>query len=142
MRRTRPALLAAAAAAAALAAGAVPAAGADGVLTGGAIPRLEPFTARAVPCGGTSCLDIAWRVRGEIGPRLRWHLTVTRPGGDVVYAGGGRSARGRRVSGLLRPSEPPVCGRHRVSLTVVDAGGDHIEGAVTAIRRTRCAPPR
>ncbi len=141
MHRTRSALLATAAAAVALAAGAAPGLAADGVLTGGAIPRLDPFTARAVPCGDTSCLDISWRVRGELGPRLRWHLTVTRPGGAVVYAGTGTSARGRRVSGLLHPSEAPVCGRHRVALSVVDPDGDHIEGALTVVRRTRCAAP-
>lgn len=130
-------LLAATALAAPAAASAV-----DGVvIAGGDIPRAEPFTARAVACGDTSCLDIAWRVRGAIGPALRWHLMVQRPGGAVVYRGSGASSRGRRVSGLLRPSTPPRCGRHVVTLVVSDADGDHLEQTRTVVRRARCAPP-
>jgi hypothetical protein len=116
--------------------------GADaGFVAGGAMPRIEPLTVRAVACGEQSCLDIAWRVRGEIGPALRWHLLVQRSDGAVVYRGSGASARGRRVSGLLRPSTPPRCGRHLVTLLVEDRDGDHLEETRAVVRRTRCAPP-
>jgi hypothetical protein len=118
-------------------------AGADGgVIAGGAIPRVEPFVARAVPCGErSSCLDITWRVRGALGPRLRWDLTVLRPDGLAVFRGAGRSSRGRRVSGRLWPSSRPRCGRYRVLLRVEDPRGDHIEESRTAVRRQRCARP-
>lgn len=112
-----------------------------GVLAGGAIPRLDPFTVTVVPCGERSCLDITWRARGALGPRLVWDMTVLRPDGAAVFRGSGRTARGRRVSGLLHPSTPPPCGRYRVAVRVEDARGDHIEEMRTAVRRERCVPP-
>jgi hypothetical protein len=126
-----------------VAAFAAPGAGsaADAVVVGGAIPRIEPFTARAVACGERSCLDIAFRVRGGLGPRLVWRMTVLRPDGVAVYRGAGRTARGRRVAGRLWPSTPPRCGRYRVLLRVEDRRGDHLLGTRNAVRRTRCAPP-
>jgi hypothetical protein len=118
----------------------VSAVGGDDLMTGAGIPRLEPFTARAVPCGETSCLDIGWRVRGEIGPRLVWRLTVHDPEGRVVYRGAKGSARGRRVTGLLHPARPPRCGRYRVTLGIEDRDGDNFTRTRTVIRRQLCAP--
>jgi hypothetical protein len=110
----------------------------DDLLTGGAVPRLEPFTARAVPCGDTSCLDIGWRVRGDIGPRLVWQLTVRDPGGEVVYNGAKGSVRERRVTGLLHPARPPRCGRYRVTLDIEDPDGDNFTRTRTVVRRHLC----
>jgi hypothetical protein len=111
------------------------------VLAGAAIPRIEPFTASAVPCGATSCLRIVFRARGAIGPRLVWRLTVLRPDGAAAYDGAGRTRRGRRVAGLLEPATPPPCGRYRVLLRVTAPGGDHVVAARTAVRRTGCVRP-
>ena len=111
------------------------------VLAGAAIPRIEPFTAAAVPCGDTSCLRIAFRARGAIGPRLVWHLTVLRPDGRAAYDGTGRTRRGHRVDGLLQPSAPPPCGRYRVLLRVTAPGGDHVDAARTVARRRGCVTP-
>jgi hypothetical protein len=127
------------------AAGSLPsaAAAADGpvVVAGAAIPRIEPFAASAVPCGATSCLRIVFRARGAIGPRLVWHLTVVRPDGAAVFDGTGRTRRGRRVDGLLKPSTPPPCGRYRVLLRVTAPGGDHVGAARTVVRRRGCVRP-
>jgi len=111
------------------------------VVAGAAIPRIEPFTAAAVPCGATSCLRIVFRARGAIGPRLAWRLTVVRPDGAAAYDGTGRTRRGRRVDGLLTPSTPPPCGRYRVLLRVTAPGGDHVDAARTAVRRSGCVTP-
>ncbi len=108
------------------------------VLTGGDIPRLAPFTARAVNCGNTSCLDITWRVRGAIGPRLRWQLSVLRPDGVAAYRGSRLSTRGRRVTGLLHPTRPPQCGPYRITLSVEDRDGDRFEETRIVVRRHRC----
>ncbi len=140
MRRALTPLLALAAVAAGLAPAAA-AAGEPVVLAGAAIPRIEPFTATAVPCRDTSCLRIVFRVRGDIGPRLRWRLTVIRPDGAVAYDGEGRVRRGRRVDGRLEPATPPACARPRVLLTVEDADGDHIDAARTGVRRRGCVTP-
>ena len=138
VRRTLPLLVAIAATslapAAATAAGPV-------VVAGAAIPRIEPFTAAAVPCGATSCLHIVFRVRGDIGPRLTWHLTVLRPDGAAVYDGAGATRRGRRTDGRLEPATPPPCGRYRVLLRVADRDGDHIDAARTVVRRRGCVTP-
>lgn len=112
----------------------------DDLMTGAEIPRLEPFTVQAVPCGETSCLDIAWRVRGEIGPRLIWRLTVVAPDGTVVYRGTKRSARDRRVTGLLHPAHPPRCGRYRVTVGIEDSDGDNFARTRTVVRRRLCTP--
>ena len=138
MPRT-PFILAAVLAAAALPASAP--AGEPVVLAGAEIPRIEPFTAAAVPCGDTSCLRIAFRARGAIGPRLVWHLTVLRPDGRAAYDGTGRTRRGHRVDGLLEPSAPPPCGRYRVLLRVTAPGGDHVDAARTVARRRGCVTP-
>ncbi len=111
------------------------------VLTGDAVPRLEPFSVHAVNCAGTSCLDIAWRVRGEIGPRLRWQMTVLGPDGVAVYRGSGSSTRGRQVSGRLYPARRPRCGPYRVTLLVRDRDGDHFAEVRTGVRRHRCMAP-
>lgn len=111
------------------------------VLTGAEIPRIEPFTAEAVPCGATSCLRIAFRARGEIGPRLVWRLTVLRPDGAAAYDGTGRTRRGRRVDGLLEPATPPPCGRYRVLLRVTAPAGDHVDATRTVVRRRACVRP-
>lgn len=116
-----------------------PSSAGDDVLTGADVPRLEPFTARATPCGATSCLDIGWRVRGAIGPRLVWRLTVRDPRGTVVYDGSRASARGRRVTGLLHPARPPRCGRYRVTLAIEDPDGDHFTRTRTVARRRLCS---
>ena len=112
------------------------------VLTGGAIPRIAPFTAGAVPCQATSCLAIAFRVRGEIGPRLTWGLTVLRPDGLPVYEGAGATRRGRLVRGLLEPASRPRCGRYLVALRVEDRDGYHVDATRTAVRRRACVSPR
>jgi hypothetical protein len=117
----------------------VSAAGDDDLMTGARIPRLEPFTAQAVPCGDTSCLDIGWRVRGAIGPRLVWRLTVHDPAGAVVFDGTRSSERGRRVSGLLHPARPPRCGRYRVRLAIEDPDGDNFTRTRTVVRRRLCS---
>ncbi len=128
-----------------LAAAAVPASAAAAdepvVLAGAAIPRIEPFTAEAVPCGATSCLRITFRARGAIGPRLVWHLTVVRPDGAAVYDGSGRTRRGHRVVGILEPSSPPPCGRYRLLLRVTAPGGDHVDAARAVARRHGCVRP-
>lgn len=111
------------------------------VLAGAAIPRIDPFTADAVPCGTTSCLRIAFRARGEIGPRLVWRLTVVRPDGRAAYDGAGRTRRGRRVQGLLEPATPPPCGRYRVLLRVTAASGDHVDATRSVVRRRGCVRP-
>lgn len=111
------------------------------VLAGAAIPRIEPFTAAAAPCGPTSCLRIVFRARGAIGPRLVWHLTVVRPDGAVAFDGSGRTRRGRLVDGLLEPSTPPPCGRYRVLLRVAAPGGDHLDAARSVVRRRECVTP-
>ena len=111
------------------------------MLAGAAIPRIAPFTAEAVPCGATSCLRIAFRARGAIGPRLVWHLTVVRPDGAAAYDGTGRTRRGRRVDGLLEPATPPPCGRYRLLLRVTAPGGDHVDAARTVVRRRACVTP-
>jgi hypothetical protein len=135
VRRT----LIAASAAAALLAGTAVAGASDAVVSAGAsIPRVEPFTMAAVPCARTSCLDIAWRVRGDIGPALRWDLRVTRPDDTAVYVGSGRSRTGRRVSGRLVPRRPPVCGTYRATLTITDATGLHFSASATTVRRRSC----
>jgi hypothetical protein len=138
VRRALPLL--AAVAAVALAPAAAPAAG-EVVVAGAAIPRIEPFTAAAVPCGPTSCLRIVFRVRGDIGPRVTWHLTVLRPDGAAVYDGSGATRPGRRVDGRLEPATPPPCGRYRVRLRVTDRDGDHIDAARTVARRRGCVTP-
>lgn len=112
------------------------------VLTGGAIPRVAPFTARVVSCGETNCLDIAWKVRGQIGPSLTWTLVVARPDGTVVYRGSGRSRTGKRVSGLLEPSTAPQCGRYTLSLRVEDPTAANVEAHTSAVRRHRCRSAR
>jgi hypothetical protein len=112
------------------------------VLAGAAIPRIEPFTADAVPCGATSCLRIAFRARGAIGPRLTWRLTVLRPDGVAAYDGTGRTRRGHRVEGLLEPATPPPCGRYRVLLRISAPGGDHVDAARSVARRRGCVSPR
>jgi hypothetical protein len=117
----------------------VPAAGGADLMTGADIPRLDPFTARAVPCGDTSCLDIGWRVRGAIGPRLVWRLTVRDPRGATIYAGERGSERGRRVAGLLHPARPPRCGRYRVTLTIEDPDGDNFTRTRTVVRHRLCS---
>lgn len=139
MRPIVPLILAVAAVAALPAAAAAD----DGsaVLAGAAIPRIEPFTAGAVPCGATSCLRVAFRARGDIGPRLVWHLTVVRPDGAAAYDGTGRTRRGRRVDGLLEPSSPPPCGRYRLLLRVTAPGGDHVDASRIVIRRRGCVTP-
>lgn len=111
------------------------------LLAGAAIPRIQPFTARAVPCDATSCLHIAFRARGAIGPRLVWHLTVLRPDGVAAYDGTGHTRRGRRVDGLLEPPAPPPCGRYRLLLRVTAPGGDHVDAARTVVRRRGCVTP-
>jgi hypothetical protein len=136
VRRIVPILLAAAALAPSAAS-----AGEPVVLAGAAIPRIEPFTAAAVPCGPTSCLRIAFRARGEIGPRLVWRLTVVRPDGRAAYDGAGRTRRGRRVEGILEPATPPPCGRYRVLLRVTAPGGDHVDAARSVVRRRACVTP-
>ncbi|MGE0027808.1 MAG: hypothetical protein AB7O78_05880 [Thermoleophilia bacterium] len=138
MRRIVPILLAVAAAAS-LPAGA--AADQSVVLAGAEIPRIEPFAAGAVPCGATSCLHIAFRARGAIGPRLVWRLTVVRPDGAVAYDGTGRTRRGRRVDGVLEPASPPPCGRYRLLLRVAAPGGDHVDAARSVVRRRGCVTP-
>jgi hypothetical protein len=111
------------------------------LVAGAAIPRIEPFTAAAVPCGTTSCLRIVFRARGAIGPRLVWRLTVLRPDGAAAFDGTGRTRRGRRVDGLLEPSTPPPCGRYRVLLRVTAPGGDHVDAARRVVRRRGCVRP-
>ncbi|HMO00083.1 MAG TPA: hypothetical protein PKD59_11775 [Miltoncostaeaceae bacterium] len=139
MRPIVPLILAVAAVAALPAAAAADAGSA--VLAGAAIPRIEPFTAGAVPCGATSCLRVEFRARGDIGPRLVWHLTVVRPDGAAAYDGTGRTRRGRRVDGLLEPSSPPPCGRYRLLLRVTAPGGDHVDASRIVIRRRGCVTP-
>lgn len=113
----------------------------DQLLVGDAIPRLEPFTARTIHCGSQSCLDIRWRTRGQIGPALRWDLTVVRPDGRAVYRGSGRSRVGKTVSGVLHPSTPPLCGRYRVMLRVEDPTLASISEEREVVRRHRCVRP-
>ena len=112
------------------------------VLAGAAIPRIEPFAAAAVPCGATSCLHIAFRARGAIGPRLVWRLTVLRPDGLAAYDGTGRSAaRPCAWTGSSGPSAPPPCGRYRLLLRVTAPGGDHVDAARAVVRRRGCVTP-
>lgn len=92
-----------------------------------------------MPCGETSCLDIGGRVRGAIGPRLVWRLTVRDPVGTTVYAGERGSERGRRVAGLLHPARPPRCGHYRVTLTIEDPDGDNFTRTRTVVRRRLCS---
>lgn len=116
---------------------------ADGqLLTGGQIPRVEPFIARTVTCADASCLDITWRTRGRIGPALTWSLTVIRPDGRAVYRGSGRSRVGERVAGTLVPSARPLCGAYSVRLRVADRTEAHLEDERTVVRRHRCVRPK